>query len=130
MRMGISSEGGYQSERETLAPVLLQKHFQKLEKRISHCVETHHWNIRRLTSLSVRKMTEINEKFSSQRSYKCGMTNLRCYPNRTPAKSEESEFRKCGELPTCTGQVSSWPHTSRKTEEGFAVCCMTKHYEA
>lgn len=31
-------------------------------------------------------MTEINEKFSSYRSYKCGMTNLRCYPNRMPGK--------------------------------------------
>lgn len=49
-------------------------------------------------------------------------------PTECLAKSEESEFRKCGELPTCIGQVSSRPHNSRKIEDLFAVCCMTKHY--
>lgn len=117
---GISSEGGYQSERETLLQCYCRNIFRNWKRRISHCVETHIIEI--LEDWPASRSEKYRDQwkvFQPKELSKCGMTNLRCYPNRTPAKSEESEFRKCGELPTCTGQVSSWPHTSRKTERAL-----------
>ena len=129
MRMGIYSEGGYQREKP-----LLQCYCRNIFR-----------NWKRGFHTVFRNTIEILEDWPPFRSEKwqrsmksfpaIGVTSVGwptsdATPTECLAKSEESEFRKRGELPTCIGQVSSWPHKSRKIEDCFAVCCTTKHYAA
>lgn len=106
------------SQRETLAPVLLQKHFQKLEKDFALCWDTS-WNIK-LTSSRSEKWQRSMKSFPAKRVTSVGWPTSDATPNRTPAKSGKSQ--NSGNVENFLhAQARFLPqsHTSRKTGEGL-----------